>query len=137
MHAPNLSRFLTTAVLVLVNAGAAATEFPPIKGATIKKVMVHGGVAGNNFGGCMANLTLPTTRPATVWPAACVPAETNAKDPWVTFSCTGTLATNTLQSYRLLDQAQLALAANKKVDIWFTDDKENGYCFAYRIDVIK
>jgi hypothetical protein len=57
---------------------------------------------------------------------------------FVTFSCTGDFATNTVQAYRLLDQAQLALAANKTVNVFFQDDKKhNGYCFANRIDVIK
>jgi hypothetical protein len=38
----------------------------------------------------------------------------------------------------MLDQAQLALAANKKVVVWITDvSRHNGYCFATRIDVVK
>ena len=38
----------------------------------------------------------------------------------------------------MLDQAQLALTANKKVWVQVLDTRQhNGYCFANRIDVLK
>ncbi len=56
---------------------------------------------------------------------------------WVTFSCSGDF-TDPIRAYRMVDVAELALATNKKVQVFFRDDlKHNGYCFAYRIDAIR
>jgi hypothetical protein len=56
---------------------------------------------------------------------------------WVSFSCTGAF-TDPTSAYRLLDMAQLALAANKQTLVFFRDDlQHNGYCFADRIDVMR
>jgi len=134
MRKPNLNKSLTVAALFLWSTVGMAAEMIPVKGVYVKKVLVDGGDPTLNFGGCMANISLPAKF---IWPAECAPTPAIAKDPWVTFSCTGDFATNQVQAYRLLDQAQLALAGNKKVDVYFTNDKHNGYCFAYRIDVIK
>ena len=83
-------------------------------------------IATDAYGGCMAQLSVD---PQSVLPSC-------AKG-WVTFSCTGTF-TDPVRAYRMLDQAQLALAANKKVWVQVVDTSlHNGYCFANRIDVIK
>lgn len=77
------------------------------------------------FGGCMAALSED--------PAEDLPA---CKASWVTFSCDGTY-TDPVRAYRMLDQAQLALATGMKVLVLVTDAKmHNGYCFASRINVI-
>jgi hypothetical protein len=82
--------------------------------------------ADASFGGCMALLSVD---PATVLPLCGA--------NWVTFSCTGDF-TDQVRAYRMLDQAQLALAANKQVSVVITDTSlHNGYCFATRIDVVK
>ena len=77
------------------------------------------------FGGCMASLSKD---PAEVLPAC--------KSSWVTFSCDGTY-TDPVLAYRMLDQAQLALATGMKVLVFVDDSKmHNGYCLASRINVI-
>jgi len=82
--------------------------------------------ADASFGGCMAQLSVD---PASILPVCGA--------NWVTFSCTGDF-TDQVRAYRMLDQAQLALAANKQVLVQFTDTSlHNGYCFASRIDVVK
>lgn len=130
-----LAALIAVPIAVLAATSVAAADYV-VRGATIKKVMVDGGAAETNSGGCAASLTLPVTRPAFVWPVACRSALTPT-EYWVTFSCTGQLATTTLQAYRLLDQAQLAFATGKKVDVYFNDNIDDGYCFAYRLDLIK
>lgn len=83
--------------------------------------------ADGSFGGCMAWLSVS---PSTKLPAC-------AAD-FVTFDCDGKFGTDQVRAYRLFDQAQMALAANKTVVVFFQDDKtQNGYCFAYRIDVMR
>ena len=89
--------------------------------AFIEKTLVTG---DSTYGGCMALLsrriegTLPGCRGA-----------------WVTFSCDGTY-TDPVRAYRMLDQAQLALATGMRVLVVVDDTKShNGYCFASRIDV--
>jgi hypothetical protein len=83
-------------------------------------------VNGNSVhGGCMAALSED--------PAGMLPA---CKSFWVTFSCDGT-HTDPVRAYRMLDQAQLALATGMKVKVLITDAQmHNGYCFASQIDVI-
>lgn len=56
---------------------------------------------------------------------------------WVTFSCTGDFS-DQVMAYQKLDQAKLALMANKKVYVVVDDSKKHsGYCFATRLDVLK
>jgi hypothetical protein len=89
----------------------------------VQRVMV---VGDNRFGGCMALLAHD--------PAAQLPG---CAGNWVSFSCTGDFA-EPVRAYRMLDQAQLALAAGKRVLVQVTDSKKhNGYCYCSRIDVIR
>jgi hypothetical protein len=91
--------------------------------ASVNRVMVTG---NEMFGGCMAALSVD---PQTVLP--------DCQSWWVSFSCSGAF-TDPTSAYRLLDNAQLALATNKKAYVFFRDDlKHNGYCFADRIDVAR
>lgn len=83
-------------------------------------------VGDERWGGCLASLSIS---PQTILPGCGA--------GWVTFSCSGDFA-DPVRAYRMLDQAQLALAAGKKVNVWFQDDKKhNGYCFANRLDVVR
>ena len=116
---------VTAAALALVSVIASPLALGASASVTgyVTRVLV---IASDNFGGCMAQLSVD---PQSVLPLC-------AKS-WVTFSCTGTF-TDPVRAYRMLDQAQLALAANKKVWLQVVDTSlHNGYCFANRIDVIK
>ncbi len=92
--------------------------------ALVTKTMV---TADDQFGGCMAALNVdPKAKLA------------KCGATWVSFDCRGKFATDPLLAYRLLDQAQLALAANKSVRVTVDDARiVNGICFARRLDVVK
>jgi len=78
----------------------------------------------DNWGGCMVLLS---EDPAQLLPAC--------RSGWVTFSCNGTY-TDPVRAYRMLDQAQLALATGMQVTVTVDDSRtHNGYCFASRIDL--
>lgn len=88
----------------------------------VERVLVAGDA---RFGGCMARLSSDPGR------------YLNCGANWVSFSCTGDF-TDAVRGYRMLDQAQLALATGRAVGVEVTDSKKhNGYCFAQRIDVIR
>jgi hypothetical protein len=90
----------------------------------VNRILVDG---TGTYGGCMALLSVAL--------ADQLPACLNG---WVTFSCTGEHVADPVLAYRMLDQAQLALATGKRVAVYVTDSKtHNGYCHAYRIDVYK
>jgi hypothetical protein len=113
-----------TAALLLTTlaspAGAATATFTTF----ISKTMV---TADDQYGGCMAALSV---NPRSKLPKCAA--------TWVTFDCRGKFATDPLLAYRLLDQAQLALAANKSVYVTVDDARiVNGVCFAPRLDVVK
>ena len=58
------------------------------------------------------------------------------KADWVTFSCTGEFAGKDI-AYRMFDQAQMALALNRPVNVQISDAKmHNGFCFAKQIIVV-
>jgi len=60
----------------------------------------------------------------------------NCPSAWVSFSCDGTFNTQAI-GFRKLDQAQMAMALNKRVHLYIEDSKKhNGYCFARRIDIV-
>lgn len=81
--------------------------------------------ADSTRGGCVAALS---RNPAAVLPAC--------KKTWVTFSCDGTY-TDPVRAYRMLDQAQLALATGLQVQVTVTDAKtHDGYCFVNQIKVM-
>jgi len=108
--------------LLLVASGQALAATGQVVG-NVYGVLMY---ADATFGGCMAYV-LPS--PDTVLPGC--------PSGWVTFSCSGDF-TDSVRAYRMVDQAQLALATGKQVYVEFRDDlKHNGYCFAYRIDVWK
>ena len=115
--------------IVLTALLGAALSAPPAFAASasvvanVTRVLVIG---NDNFGGCMARLSVD---PASVLPLC--------RSDWVTFSCTGHF-TDPVRAYRMVDQAQLALAADLRAWVQIVDTSQhNGYCMANRIDVIK
>jgi hypothetical protein len=104
-----------------LGAAAAAT-------ATLTTSISRVSVIGNdNFGGCMAQLAVgPESKLA-----GCLKG-------YVTFDCAAVLeGTDPVRAYRMLDQAQLALAGKRQVMVYFRDDKTvDGACLAYRIDAM-
>ena len=114
-------RALMLALLVIA-PGALLAESASVV-ASISRVLMNG---DDRLGGCMAALTVD---PQTVLPAC--------QRGWVTFSCSGHY-TDRIRAYRMMDFAEMALATNKKVQVWIRDDlKHDGFCFAYRIDVLR
>lgn len=60
----------------------------------------------------------------------------NCPDNWVTFSCNGT-HTSKSDAMRLYDSAQLAFVTGRRAVVWVDDQrKQNGFCFASRVDVL-
>ena len=60
----------------------------------------------------------------------------NCPDNWVSFSCDGT-HTSRSDAMRLFDSAQLAFVTGRRAVIFVDDErKHNGYCLAYRVDVL-
>ena len=122
MRIPRILLIATaSAALSLTGSPAGAASSSVI--ATVAGVLLR---ADSTFGGCMVYLSVD---PSTVLP--------NCGPSWVSFSCTGDF-TDQVRAYRMVDQAQLALATNKTVYVEFQDDKKhNGYCFASRIDLYR
>ena len=120
-----IKTLVTVAALALV---AVSLSSPALAGnaaviTTVKRTMV---TADSTYGGCMALLG---TDPASLLPACGA--------NWITFSCSGDFA-DPVRAYRMLDQAQLALATGKRVRVVITDTSQhNGYCFTTRIEVIQ
>lgn len=78
----------------------------------------------DRFGGCMVQVFVD---PNSIFSSCAV--------GWLSLGCTGEF-TDPVRAYRMLDQAQLAIAAKMKLRIEFTDSlKHNGYCLVTRIDV--
>ena len=83
-------------------------------------------ITETNFGGCMA---APATNPQNVL-AAC-------KAGWLTMSCDGSHFSKS-HAKALLEQAQIALALDKRVRLHIDDSRRNnGYCLLYRMDLIR
>jgi hypothetical protein len=118
----SLSFRILCAIALFAATGTASATWESLQ-AKVTRVLV---TSNDRFGGCMAALSVnPQTKMAScgAW--------------WVTFSCSGHF-TDKVRAYRMLDQAQLALATGKNVAVVFRDDKKhNGYCYANRIDVIR
>lgn len=91
----------------------------------VEAVLINSDMDGNGdeiYGGCMAKLSVP--------PSSKLPG---CQGDWVTLSCSGDFA-DPVRAYRMVDQLQLALVANRKVSVHFDDSrKHNGYCYAYRV----
>ncbi len=90
---------------------------------TVSRTMVG---ADDKFGGCMVQL------------ADALPSELDCPDqPWVTLSCSGDHVTSKANAMRMLDSAQMAFFTGRQVRVYIDDQrKHNGFCFAYRVDVL-
>lgn len=116
------NRFRTMLGLALGLLAATAAADTANLTAFVEKTMV---LSDSTRGGCVAALS---RNPAAVLPAC--------KKTWVTFSCDGTY-TDPVRAYRMLDQAQLALATGLQVQVTLTDAKmHDGYCFVNQIKVM-
>lgn len=121
MHKTMLSAGALALASAILSAPAVAAT--AIVTADVERTRV---TSGATFGGCMAKLSVDLYSELTT-----------CKSHWVSFGCSGEV-TDPLPAFRMLDQGQLALAAGKKVKVWFTDTTlYNGYCLATRIDVIQ
>jgi hypothetical protein len=89
--------------------------------ANITRVLISAGT----YGGCMAAVTVD---PSTQLPAC--------GQWWVSFECQKDNSSDSVIGYRMLDQAQMALALNKKVLVTISDATiYNGYCVVKRMDI--
>ena len=123
MRTVNFGLATLGAVLLLSSGGQAIAASGTITNAYVNRVAISG---DQRWGGCIAQLSIS---PQTILPGCGA--------GWVTFSCSGNFA-DPVRAYRMVDQAQLALATSKKVIVYFQDDKKhNGYCFANRLDVLR
>jgi hypothetical protein len=119
---PSLSLKAIVAAVLFAMAGQVLAASSSVV-ANVNRVLM---TADASYGGCMAGLSV---NPQTVLPGC--------QAWWVTFSCSGAF-TEVVRAYRMVDVAELALATDKQVQVFFRDDmKYNGYCFAYRIDVLR
>lgn len=56
---------------------------------------------------------------------------------WVSFSCTGDFVPKD-EAAKLFDSAQMAFALGTRIEVFIDDTKKhNGFCTAFRVDVIK
>lgn len=112
---------LLTCALAWLAASTAVADTATIT-AFVEKTQVNSGAFR---GGCLVSLSED--------PADSLPA---CRPEWVTFSCDGTY-TDPVRAYRMLDQAQLALATGMQVQVFVTDAKmQDGVCVATRIKVM-
>jgi len=117
MRLQKIVQGLLVAMACLYASAALADEASII--AFVERTMVTGDAT---YGGCMVRLS--ERQPL----ATC-------KAWWITLSCDGT-HTDPVRAYRMLDQAQLALATGMEVFVKVDDSKmHNGYCLATRIDL--
>ncbi len=116
-----IKQVVLAGTVLLVSSGGAWAATANIS-SSVMRIMV---TSPETFGGCMVRLV---ENPSVKLPTC--------SENWVTFSCDGTFNSKDI-GYRKLDQAQMALALNKKVFIVIDDTKKhNGHCFVRRIDVV-
>jgi hypothetical protein len=111
------------ATLVLVScAMPTLADTAWVNDATITRTLIQ----DEAFGGCMVFLDKPIAG-----------SGLNCPSNWVSLSCDGTYS-STVSAQRMFDSAQMAFALDKKVNVRVNDaQKHNGYCVAYRFDVLK
>jgi hypothetical protein len=89
----------------------------------VTSVLIQG---DSTFGGCMISVS---NNPASKIPATCGAY-------YLSMNCAGLNGGDAVRSYRMLDQAQLALATGRGVYVEFSDDfVYNGYCRVTRLDL--
>jgi hypothetical protein len=124
-------------VLVLVfgvlACGQTLADIAYVDDAKIDQILLSSGSGTDNYGGCMVKLK--SAGPKFQTPRALLPScPTNN---FLTFSCSGVYATKA-DARLLLQNAQMAFALDKKVQIKVDDSKKhNGYCFSDYLVVFK
>ena len=101
-------------------------EVAYVNDAKIDQILLSSGSGTDNYGGCMVKLK--SAGPNFETPRTLLPScPTNN---FLTFSCSGVYATKA-DARLLLQNAQMAFALNKKIQIKVDDSKKhNGYCFS-------
>lgn len=110
---------LILAVILFTISSLLYASTATISNVTITRTLLENG----NYGNCMILLSKAPGL--------------SCSGRWVSFSCDGTYQPRD-SANMMFDSAQMALALGKKVNVRVDDlKKHNGYCFAYRIDVLK
>jgi len=117
-----MKRFIVLVSLLVMFAVPSAYADQGAIVAKVTRTLVAG---DGRWGGCMVMLDV---RINTALP--------NCPGSWVSFSCTGDFTTKDAAN-RMFDSAMMAKALDKRVRL-FVDDtkKQNGYCYAWRVDVL-
>ena len=113
---------LLLTALSVAYAPSSHTATAKVKGLVTKTLIADEG----RWGGCMVRVDT-------------VLADLGLDCPsqWVSFSCSG-IFTEKDVAYRMFDQAQMAFAMERKVEIYVDDTKKhNDYCYGNRINVLK
>ena len=111
---------LTALYVIYAPASYAATV--KVKGLITKTVVADEG----RWGGCMVSMDKKLADSGLDCPSK-----------WVSFSCSGVFTEKDI-AYRMFDQAQMAFALERKVEIYVDDTKKhNDYCYGNRINVLK
>ncbi len=117
MNGKGIIGVATLAVTILASTATATTT--QVVGKIRRTLVADAG----NFGGCMVLMDKDLSR------------EGLNCEGWVTFSCSGELATAE-DGARLFDSALMAFALNRTLSITITDEKKiNGQCYGRRVDV--
>ena len=121
LHPSHIAYLLLSSLFLAMPAHAIQGELT----STIRRILNTG---DHTYGGCMveldAHINTATNSP-------------NCPNRWVSFSCTGEF-TEKDYAFQMLDTASLAFSLNKSVKVYVDDaKKQNGSCFAYRLDVLR
>ena len=113
-------------LLGLFSMGHSFAEVAYVNDAKIDQILLSSSSGTDNYGGCMVKLKSAGDNFQT--PRALLPScPTNN---FLTFSCSGVYATKA-DARLLLQNAQMAFALDKKIQIKVDDSKKhNGYCFS-------
>jgi len=112
---------LLLTALCVAYVPASYADVIKVKGLVTKTAVADEG----RWGGCVAQLD-----------KTLADSGLNCPSKWVTFSCSG-IYTEKDVAYRMFDQAQMALALGKKVEVYVDDTKKhNEYCYGNQIRVL-
>ena len=114
--------FLLTVTLLMVSVSTSHAATAKIRGLVTKTVIADEG----RWGGCMIKMN-----------QTLADAGLNCPASWVTFSCSGVYTEKDV-AYRMFDQAQMAFALGREVEVYVDDKKKhNDYCYGKRINVLR
>lgn len=112
---------LSIAILMaLVPASYAATT--KVRGFITKTVVADEG----RWGGCMIRIN-----------QLLADSGLDCRSKWVSFSCSGVFTEKDI-AYRMFDQAQMAFALGREIEVYVDDTKKHkDYCYANRVNVLR